>query len=151
MHRWRAGGCDGGGELSLMLVKAIERFTLLGCGFEDRSLTGLPEPSNYSDRWTIYVCPTCDTQTGFEWSDFHKHVGSNFSNLRHPDREAIEREVDHRLTDENSFLDCYCSGCEGAVRVDYRYESPEERMHGERIELKTVVEPMPPGIKPHSY
>ena len=84
-----------------------------------------PEPSNYSERCTVYVCRTCCTQTGFEWSDFDKHIGSRFSNLMYPDRQAVEREVADKLTDENSFLDFYCSGCNGVVRVYYRYEPPE--------------------------
>ena len=101
---------------------------------------GLPEPSNYSERWTIYVCPRCRTQTGFEWADFTRHAGIRFSNLALADQQAIELEVADRLMDENSFVDFYCSGCKGVVRVYYRYEPPEERVHGERVELKTVVE-----------
>jgi hypothetical protein len=131
-----------------MLVRARDRFTWLGYGFDDKSQAGLAEPSNYSGRWTVYVCRTCRTQTGFEWTDFNKHVGSRFSNLMYPDRQAVEREVADKLTDENSFLDFYCSGCNGVVRVYYRYEPPEERMHFGRLELKTVVERTPGCTKP---
>ena len=123
-----------------MLVRAMDRFTLLGYGFENKSMAGLSEPSNYSERWTIYVCSKCKTQTGFEWHDFNKHVGAVFSNLMYQDRQAVEREVTDKLTDENSFLDFYCSGCNGVVRVYYCYEPPEERVHGGRLLLKTVVE-----------
>jgi hypothetical protein len=49
----------------------------------------------------VYVCPKCKTETGFEWADFLKHVGSPFSNLVYQDRQAVEREVAHRLKDEN--------------------------------------------------
>ena len=123
-----------------MLVRAMDRFTLLGYGFEDQAMTGLSEPSKYSQRWTVYVCSKCHTQTGFEWTDFAKHVGRLFSNLMYPDRQAVEREVTDKLTDENSFLDFYCSGCNGVVRVYYRYDPPEERVHIGRLVLKTVVE-----------
>jgi hypothetical protein len=94
-----------------MRVRARDRLTWLGYGFEENSQAGLAEPSNYSGRWTVYVCRACRTQTGFERSDFNKHVGSRFSNLMYPDRQAVEREVADKLTDENSFLDFYCSGC----------------------------------------
>ena len=144
MYWRRAGDCDGGGELSVMLVKASDRFTLLGHGFSDRSMIGLTEPSNYSDRWTIYVCPVCRTRTGFEWTDFNKHAGIRFSNLSSSDRQAIEREAADMRTDANSFLDFYRPGCKGVVRIYYRYEPPEDRVHGERVELKMVVERMLP-------
>jgi hypothetical protein len=128
----------------VMVVKARDRFTLLGDGFYNRSMKGLLEPSNYSDRWTVYVCPACRTQTGFKWADFYKHAGIRFSNLSPADQEAVEREVADWLTDGNSFLDFYCSGCKGVVRVYYQHEPPEERVHGGRVELKTVVERMLP-------
>ena len=121
-----------------MIVDAKARFTLLGHGYDGRLIEGLSEPRKYSDRWTTYACPTCHAETGFEWVDFGKHVGSSFSNLLYPDRQAVEREAASRLTDENAFVDFYCQGCNGVVRIYYRYEAPER--NSGLLQLKTVVE-----------
>jgi hypothetical protein len=122
-----------------MVVAAKERFTSLGYDCKGRISQGLARASRvYSDRWLIYVCPTCTTEVGFEWDDLRKHVGSRFSNLVYQHKQAIEREAASRLMNENAFVDFYCEGCNGAVRVYYRYEPPE-RSYG-LLELKTVVE-----------
>ena len=123
-----------------MLVSAKERFTLLGYGFDDRSMSGLSEPSQHSGQWTVYVCPTCRTQTGFEWTGFNRHTGSAFSNLKRPEAQEVEPEVGDKLANEPSFLDFYCPGCAGALRVYFRYEPAEEKVRGERLELKMVIE-----------
>jgi hypothetical protein len=101
---------------------------------------GIVEPMGYSVRWTVYVCPQCKTETGFEQLDFLKHVKTNFSNLMYQDRQAVEREASSRIRNENAFVDFYCSGCNGVVRAYYRYETPEEKVHGGGIELGVVVE-----------
>jgi hypothetical protein len=93
-----------------MIVAPKARFTLLRYGEKDGPFYGLSEPSAQSSRWTVYVCPKCRTETGFEWSDFGKHVGSRFSNLMYRDRQAVEREVPSRLTDQNAFVDFYWPG-----------------------------------------
>ena len=64
-----------------MIADAKARLTLLGHGYDRKLNEGLSGTRKYSDRWTIYVCPSCHTETGFEWADFGKHVGSSFSNL----------------------------------------------------------------------
>jgi hypothetical protein len=122
-----------------MIAKAKDRFTLLGYGYDERPRYGLSEPHIYSDRWTIYVCPSCRAETGFEWPDFHKHIGSRFSNLTFPDQRAVEREAASSLNDENGFVDFYCHGCNGVVRTYYRYNPPEERQ-SDWLELRMVVE-----------
>jgi hypothetical protein len=130
-----------------MVVVANERFTTLGYDHKGRISRGLARASKvYSDRWLIYVCPTCRTETGFEWDDLRKHVGSSFSNLVYQDMQAMEREAASRLTNENAFVDFYCEACRGAVRVYYRYEQPE-RSYG-LLDLKTVVE-RTTGAKPN--
>src|SRR5258708_9604747 len=121
-----------------MIVDARARFTLLGHGYDGRLCEGLSKTNQYSERWTIYSCPTCHTETGFEWTDFGKHVGSSFSNLQYQDRQAVEREAASRLTDENAFVDFYCQGCKGVVRIYYIYKAPE-RNHWLLV-LETVVE-----------
>ena|ERR1700676_5271043 len=122
-----------------MVVAAKERFTSLGYDCNGKISPGLARASKaYSDRWLIYVCPTCRTEVGFEWGDLRRHVGSGFSNLVYQDKQAIEQEAAARLMNENAFVDFYCEGCNGAVRVYYRYEPPE-RSCG-LLELKTVVE-----------
>jgi hypothetical protein len=131
-----------------MVVTAKERFTSLGYDCKGRICRGLARATKvYSDRWLIYVCPTCHTEIGFEWDDLRKHVESAFSNLVYQDKQAIEREVASRLTNENAFVDFYCEGCTGAVRVYYRYEPPE-RSCG-LLDLKTVVERSSTGAKPN--
>ena len=131
-----------------MVVAAKQRFTSLGYDYKGNISRGLARTAKaYSDRWLIYVCPTCHTEVGFEWNDLRKHVGSGFSNLVYQDKQAIEREAASRLTDENAFVDFYCAGCNGAVRVYYRYEQPE-RSSG-LLDLKTVVECAPAGGKPN--
>lgn len=132
-----------------MVVAAGARFTVLRYGDKDGVFHGLSEPSKYSSRWTVYVCPKCKTETGFEWCDFEKHVGSGFSNLMYQDRQAVEREAASKLTDENGFVDFYCPGCNGVVRAYYRYEPPEERVHEEWLELRIVVERTPTIVKPN--
>jgi hypothetical protein len=122
-----------------MVVAAKERFTSLAYDSEGRVSRGLAQASKvYSDRWLVYVCPTCRTEVGFEWDDLRKHVGTSFSNLVYQDKKAIERESASRLTNENAFVDFYCEGCTAAVRAYYRYEVPE-RSYG-LLNLKTVVE-----------
>ena len=123
-----------------MVVHAQNRFTRLRWGYGQGPVDGLSEPSQYSSRWTVYVCPKCRAETGFEKPDFLKHVGTNFSNLMYPDRPAVEREAACHLKDENAFVDFYCGGCNGVVRTYYRYEPPEEKVHFEGIELRFVVE-----------
>jgi hypothetical protein len=131
-----------------MVVAAKERFTSLGYDSKGNISRGLAHTAKvYSDRWLIYICPTCRTETGFEWDDLRKHVGRNFSNLVYQDKQAVELEAASRLTDENAFVDFYCAGCSGAVRVYYRYEQPE-RSHG-LLDLKTVVERPSTGTKPN--
>jgi|GEM_PF-1638467 hypothetical protein len=130
-----------------MMVAAKERFTLLGCDYKGNFREGSSERRGYSNRWTIYLCPTCSTETGFEWSDFSKHVRSAFSNLIYQDRQAIEREAAPRLTDENAFADFYRPGCKGAVRVYFRCDEPE-RSYG-LLDLKIVIERAPTGAKPN--
>lgn len=133
-----------------MIVGPEVRFTLLRWGDQRGGpLCGLPEPSSQSSRWTVYVCPKCKTETGFEWADFLKHVGSAFSNLVYQDRQAVEREVAHRLKDENGFADFYCPGCNGIVRVYFKYEGPEERIHGGWLALRLVIERDPAATKPN--
>ena len=123
-----------------MVVQARERFTRLRWGYGHGSFAGLSEPSQFSSRWTVCVCPKCRAETGFEQPDFLKHVGRNFSNLMYPDRQAVERQATSYLRDENAFVDFYCSGCDGVVRAYYRYDPPEEKVHGEGIKLAIVVE-----------
>jgi hypothetical protein len=126
-----------------MILEAKARLTLLGHSYDGKLQEGLSGTGKYSDRWTIYICPSCRTETGFEWADFGKHVGSGFSNLTYQDRQAVEREVASRLTDENAFVDFYCQGCNGVVRIYYRYEPPER--NSGVLSLKTVVERAPAG------
>ena len=71
----------------------------------------------YSERWTVYVCPVCSTETGFEWRDFEIHAGRNQSNSAIEDQRQIEVEAKPPLKDKNSFVDFYCSGCKQAVRT----------------------------------
>jgi hypothetical protein len=123
-----------------MVVYASQRFTRLRWGYGNGPVNGINEPSGYSDRWTVYVCPNCKTETGFEELDFMKHVETNFSNLMYPDRQAAEREASRRRRNENAFVDFYCSGCNGVVRAYYRYEPPEEKVHCGGVELGIVVE-----------
>jgi hypothetical protein len=127
-----------------MIINASERFTWIFHGDvkdrDGRAVRGLAEPSQFSQRWTVYVCSTCKTETGFEWSDFYRHVGAQQSNLKPVDRQAIELEHVPPTTHENSFLDFYCSGCGRVVRVHYWYEPPEERAHMEWVELRTIAE-----------
>jgi hypothetical protein len=131
-----------------MIVAAKERFTSTGYDHKGRISRGLARASKvYSDRWLIYVCPTCQTEVAFEWDDLRKHVGSRFSNLVYQDKQAVEREAAPRLTNENAFVDFYCEGCRAAVRVYYRYEQPE-RSYG-LLDLKTVIERSSTGAKPN--
>ena len=122
-----------------MISQAKDRFTLIGYDRDGRVIYGLSGRHKYSDRWWVYVCPVCDSETGFECTDFKKHAASAFSNLMHPDQQAMEQEAAPHLTDENAFLDFYCQGCNGVVRTYYRYEPVGERW-GDRLELTIVVE-----------
>jgi hypothetical protein len=88
-------------------------------------------------------------ETGFEWADFLKHVGSAFSNLIYQDRQAVECEVAARLKDENGFADFYCPGCNGVVRIYFRYEEPEEKIHSGWLALRLVIERDPAAAKPN--
>jgi hypothetical protein len=131
-----------------VIVAAKESFTSLGYDHKGRVLRGIARASKvYSDRWLVYVCPTCHAEVGFERDDLRKHVGSGFSNLAYQDKPAVEREVTPQLTDENAFVDFYCKGCSGAVRIYYQYEAPE-RSCG-LLDLKTVVERSPTGAEPN--
>ena len=133
-----------------MIVAPEVRFTLLRWGDKRGGpLYGLSEPSSQSSKWTVYVCPRCKTETGFEWSDFLKHVESNFSNLIYQDRQAVAREAAPRLVDENGFADFYCPGCNGGVRIYFRYEGLEERVHTGWLALRFVIEKDPSAAKPN--
>lgn len=131
-----------------IVVSARERFTSVGYDHKGEISRGLARASKaYSDSWLVYVCPTCNTEVGFELEDLRKHVGSGFSNLLYQDKQAMEREATSRLTDENAFVDFYCQGCGRAVRVYYRYEPPD-RSYG-LLTLKTVLEITSRGAKPN--
>jgi uncharacterized C2H2 Zn-finger protein len=133
-----------------MIVSPGTRFTRLRWGDERGGPAyGLPEPSPQSSGWTLYVCPRCKTEIGFERADFLKHVGSSFSNLIYQDRQAVEQEAAPRLTDENGFADFYCPGCNGVVRTYFRYEGPEERIHAGWLVLRIVVERETAATKPN--
>ena len=58
-----------------MVVAAKERFTSLGYDCNGKISRGLARASKaYSDRWLIYVCPTCRTEVAFEWDDFRDEL-----------------------------------------------------------------------------
>ncbi len=121
-------------------MDAKTRFTLVGRDRKGNSLYGFAETKKkYSDRWFVYVCPACSTETAFEWSDFVRHAGKSFSNLVASDELAIEREVAGRLRNENAFIDFYCTGCHSFVRAYYYFEPWQDRQN-EWLKLKTVVE-----------
>jgi len=130
-----------------VISRAKDRFTLIGYDRDGRVIYGLTERHKYSDRWWVYVCPVCDSETAFECADFKKHAVSNFSNLMYPDQQAVEREAAPHLTDENAFLDFYCQGCNSVVRTYYHYEPTGERRGG-CLELKVVVERSETTAKP---
>jgi hypothetical protein len=81
------------------------------------------------------------------WATSTRHLNAGISNLLCQDREAVEKEAASKLTNENGFVDFYCMGCTGAVRVYYRYEPPE-RGQG-LLELRTVVEHSSSAARPN--
>lgn len=126
-----------------MITDAKSRFTVVGWDERGEALYGnATSKTNYSDRWFVYICSTCRTETGFEKKDLITHVGTGHSNLLESDQNSVERELASYLTSENSFVDFYCSGCGKAVRAYYLYEPYEDR-RGDSLKLKTVAEVSP--------
>jgi hypothetical protein len=120
-----------------MIADAKTRFTLVGRGKKGDTLRGSAETGKkYSDRWFVYVCPVCKTETAFEWNDFVRHAGKSFSNLMASDEQAIGGEAAGRIENENAFIDFYCHSF---VRAYYYCEPPQDRQN-KWLTLKTVVE-----------
>jgi hypothetical protein len=121
-----------------MIADAKTRFTLVGRDKKGNALRGSAETAKkYSDRWFVYVCPVCKTETAFEWNDFVRHAGKSFSKLIASHEQAIGGEAAGRLKNENAFIDFYCTGCHSFARAYYYYEPPQDRQ-SEWLTLKTI-------------
>lgn len=103
-------------ENSITIVDAAERLS-------NRSYT---DGEDSRAEWhSIYTCPTCGKQVSFTVEEFEQHSFSEETNLSAEDANEIgvasQAYSLQRFKSINfkSFVDFYCKGCQGGVRIYY--------------------------------